>query len=130
MGSGPGPKRKILVVEDEELLVDVLRRTLSDLLVEVATDGKEAWQKLNEETYDLLIADLNIPGIHGRDLLRMMLDKGIDVPTLIISGLPLPREIASMLEGSHYSVMIKPFLLGKIRERVMNMLKPPGPSTH
>lgn len=126
MALGTGSKRKVLVIEDEQLLVELLCRAMSDLLVEVATDGKEARQKLDESDYDLLIADLHIPGIRSRDLLRMMLEKEIGVPTIIISGLPLSDEYANMLRGSQYSVMLKPFQMKKIRERVMDLLRSAG----
>ena len=116
------PKRKVLVVDDDEGMIELLCKVLSDLPVDIAKDGKEAWRKLNEDDYDVLIADFNLPGIHGRDLLRMMLDEGIDVPTVIMSGLPLPEETVKMLNGSRCAVVLKPFSIEKIREKVLGFL--------
>ena len=106
-------------------MADVLCRALSDLLVEVAMDGREAWRKLNESEYDLVIADLNLPGIHGQDLLRMMLENGIETPALIISGMPLSEDAADMLSESRYRVVLKPFRLAKIRAQAMDLLGVP-----
>lgn len=118
-------RERVLVVEDEALIADILCQALSDYLVEVALNGKEAWRKLNEQGYDLLIADVHVPGIHGYELLRMAFEKERSIPALVISGAPLAKEALGLLKDRRCCVLLKPFRLEKVRETVRMLLEPP-----
>ncbi len=65
---------KILVVEDERQLCDDIAEDLEleQYTVERCYDGLDAWEKLLVEPYDLVILDLNLPGMDGLDLLRAL----------------------------------------------------------
>jgi len=82
------PPIKILVVEDEELLRDILALVLSDegYHVEIATNGEEAWEKLNDDSYDLLATDLFMPKMNGFELVLKAQRVFPDLKIIMISG--------------------------------------------
>ena len=79
---------KILVVEDEELLRDILALVLSDegYQVEIATNGEEAWEKLNDDSYDLLATDLFMPKMNGFELVLKVQRAFPGLKIIMISG--------------------------------------------
>ncbi len=67
----PSPRRLVLLVDDSrsvrEAVGHILRR--AGLAVETSPDGQDAWEKLQLRTYDLLLTDLEMPRLHGADLI-------------------------------------------------------------
>ena len=83
-------EHKILIVDDERSLVQVLRRTLQfefpDAQIDVAYSGEEGLSRLAEEAYDLIIADLRMPGFDGLELIRGVRYLNPDVPIILATG--------------------------------------------
>ena len=65
-------KLRLLVVEDEKKLCDMIAKSLHQAGYEVDTcnDGEEALEMICAEMYDLIVLDLNLPGMDGMDILR------------------------------------------------------------
>ena len=65
-------KMKILLVDDEKEFVETLseRMEMRDLPSDIALDGEQALQKVAEETPDVMVLDLKMPGIDGMEVLR------------------------------------------------------------
>ena len=89
--------KKILIVEDEELLLDFLKRKLTELdyRVSVATNGLEALKSLQSNVPDLVLLDIVMPKMGGFELLEKMKSDSTlkEVPTIIISNSGQPVEI-------------------------------------
>lgn len=79
---------KILLVDDDNLTVSVLTAflTRSDFTVKSASDGSEALQLLDGESFDLVISDVNMAQMDGITLLKTMREKGNEVPFIIVTG--------------------------------------------
>lgn len=79
---------RILVVEDERQLCDDIAEDLEleQYTAERCYDGLDAWERLLTESYDLVILDLNLPGMDGLDLLRALRQEQLDVRVLILSA--------------------------------------------
>ena len=79
---------RILVVEDERQLCDDIAEDLEleQYTAERCYDGLDAWERLLTEPYDLVILDLNLPGMDGLDLLRALRQEQLDVRVLILSA--------------------------------------------
>ena len=79
---------RILVVDDESSIRDLLAKTLAmaDYDVDTATDGRSALEQLRLYPYDLLIADLQMPGIDGLSVIREAKRLKADLPVIIITG--------------------------------------------
>jgi len=82
-------KAKILLLEDDANLNDTITDFLEDEGYEVdnAYDGYEAQDKLYESKYDLLLLDVNIPGVDGFTVLKEARDNGVVAPSIFITSL-------------------------------------------
>ena len=114
---------KILVVEDEEHVMKLLQMLLSAYGHQVlpAANGDEALQTLDSDAVDMLITDVNMPGMDGRDLAAQILASTPDLPTIFVSGDPsLNAETVARLPNTF--CIRKPFTLAEVGEAVERML--------
>ena len=121
----PEPRR-VLVVDDEELILGVAARLLRRLPVEVDTalSGVEAMRKLELAPfrYDLVMLDLTMPEPGGRKVLEAIQRLRTDLPVVIMSGLSA-EESQDVLNGlSCQGFLGKPFALEDVRNLVRRML--------
>jgi two-component system, OmpR family, alkaline phosphatase synthesis response regulator PhoP len=91
--NGALPPRRILVVDDD---LDILRLNLEALSksgyrVDTAEDGEAAWLTLQQNGYDLLVTDNNMPKISGIDLIKKLRGARMALPVIMATGNP-PQE--------------------------------------
>jgi len=90
-------KKKILIIEDEELLLNLLQRKLTIVGYEVSTakDGEAGLIKMKETEPDLILLDIVMPKLGGFEVMEKMLkdEKLKDIPVIIISNSGQPVEI-------------------------------------
>jgi DNA-binding response OmpR family regulator len=113
-----GEEGRVLVVEDDQDIREMMAECLRDrCTVSVAEDGTQALQILTRQKFDAIVVDLELPRLSGSALLRQLLERGIRVPTVMVSGAPDAQRIA--LE-THAAFISKPFdverLVGKVDE--------------
>ena len=117
---------KILIAEDEEITVKHLVNTLKKegYAVESATNGIDALRKAESDSFDLLIADIKMPGMSGIELLERVREKTPELEVIIVTGYgSIGSAIEAMKKGA-IEYLTKPFDLdelllkvGKIRDR-------------
>lgn len=80
----------ILVVDDDKVLTQLLRRLLEDAgyHVEVANNGEDAYALVQREDCKCMLLDIRMPGINGAELLMLMIADKIKVPTIVMAGFP------------------------------------------
>ena len=79
---------KILLADDHKIIRAVLARLITESITDdlsIATNGKEALNKLEQEQFDLLITDLNMPVMDGLELVRNLSNQNIEVKTLVLT---------------------------------------------
>jgi two-component system, OmpR family, copper resistance phosphate regulon response regulator CusR len=114
-------ERRILIVEDEQKIADALRFGLNeqDFAVDVAYDGLIGQKKMHSEKYDLIVLDINLPGINGYDLCKEMRKKDPQVPVIMLTALSALNDKIEGYDAGADDYIIKPFefreLLMKIR---------------
>lgn len=85
-----GGGRRILVVDDENLMLQVIRELLESvdpsIEIDTAEDGKTALAKIIEKRPSVLITDIAMPKMSGIDLIRELQNRGLQIPTLLYSG--------------------------------------------
>ena len=79
---------RVLVVDDEASIRDLLSKTLAlaEYDVDVAQDGRSALERMRMYPYDLLIADLKMPGMDGLSVIREAKRYKADLPVIVITG--------------------------------------------
>ena len=118
----------ILVVDDEPQLRRVMLATLTDLgyVVMTATSGEEALEKFRHEPPDLVLLDLNMPGIGGLETCRT-LRAGSDVPIVILSVRNAERDKVEALDAGADDYVTKPFGIQELLARIRAaMRRAPG----
>ncbi len=113
-----------LVVEDNTPMRSMLRKMLAQMRyfinIEEAADGEEAWEKLNRQTFDLVICDINMPRLDGIGLLKRCRAVASlkDLPFLMISGESVQEMVAFVGEWGANDYIIKPFSYTVLKQRV------------
>ncbi|MGN6291344.1 MAG: response regulator transcription factor [Chitinophagaceae bacterium] len=111
----------ILLVEDEVRIADTLRIGLSEngYEVEVAYDGQIGWRLFQSKKFNLLIVDINLPGITGYELTKMVRAQNEDIPIIMLTALSSLDDKIEGYDAGADDYIIKPFefkeLLMKIR---------------
>ena len=120
-----GPNIKILIVDDDKVVADVLGDLISEngeRTVDVCYDGLSAIETIQKNLYDLLIVDLVMPRVGGLDLLKYARKVNPDIIVVIITGYAsLETAIMAIKEGA-YDYIRKPCNLEEIRIVVKNAI--------
>ena len=116
---------RLLVVEDEKKLCDMIAKSLhqSGYEVDVCNDGEEALDMIYAEMYDLIVLDLNLPGVDGMEILRELRKEDEETKVLILSA---RSQIADKIEGLDAGAndyMEKPFHLQELEARIRSLTR-------
>jgi two-component system, OmpR family, response regulator TctD len=116
---------KILLVEDNRALSQWLARTLeADMYtVECVYDGEDADGLLRTEAYDLVILDLALPRLDGREVLRRLRGRHNPVPVLILTAYSGTQERIEGLDTGADDYMAKPFEVHELEARMRALLR-------
>ncbi len=104
-------RARVLVVDDEASIRDLLQKTLAlaEYDVDTAADGGTALGLLRSSTYDLLVADLKMPGMDGLTLIRQARRLRSDLPVIIVTGFSSESSAIDALNLGVASYLLKPF---------------------
>ncbi|MBC7767031.1 response regulator transcription factor [Arenimonas sp.] len=120
---------KILLIEDDQILSDILRKNLENngFSVDQFFNGKDAQKhiQLNKGGYDLMILDLIIPFIEGDEICKNARSLGIDVPILILTGKDSIEDKIRILNSGADDYITKPFSTGELIARIHALLRRP-----
>jgi len=116
---------KILLLEDDANLNDTVTEFLEEEGYEVVSvyDGYEAEEKLYESKYDLLLLDINVPGIDGLELLKESREKGVVAPAVFITSMDSVDDLERGFRSGCDDYIRKPFALRELKIRVETLLK-------
>ena len=118
-------KEHILVVDDEEairaLLTDFLTR--EGYSVNSAENGIRALEALKKDTFDLVITDLQMPGMDGLELMNSLKEKYPDLVILVMTGYASLETTMEAIKNGAYDYITKPFKIEEMRVAVDNALE-------
>lgn len=126
-----GERPRILVVDDEQAVRDLLAKTLTmaDYDVDAAPDGASAIERLRAVEYDLLITDLKMPGMDGLSVIREARRITPDLPVIIITGYSTEASAIEAINLGVAGYLTKPFRLPRILAATARALGEPVPAT-
>lgn len=123
---------RILVVEDEELIRDMIVLALEEegYEVQAARDGRTAltllqkdYNRTNENNFDLIVLDLMLPQVNGLDICRLLRHQGNIVPILILSAKASETDRVLGLEVGADDYLTKPFSLRELVARCRALIR-------
>ncbi len=119
------PKNRVLLLEDDTNLSETVAEFLEDegFEVDTAYTGEEAEERLYEKRYDLLLLDVNVPGVNGFELLKSARKDGVDTPAIFITSLDSIESLEKGYESGADDYIRKPFALKELLLRIESLLK-------
>ncbi|OGG22837.1 DNA-binding response regulator [Candidatus Gottesmanbacteria bacterium RIFCSPLOWO2_01_FULL_40_10] len=116
---------RILVIEDERRLANVIKKGLSEdgFAVDLAFDGQEGQYLACEEPYDLIVLDLMLPKIDGVTICKNLRLKNLKTPILILTAKTTVEEKIKGLDSGADDYMIKPFSFLELRSRIHALIR-------
>ena len=102
---------RILIVDDEEIVIRSCKRILSDscYVVDSVQDGWEALRKVDETEYDLLILDIMMPKIDGLEVLQQVKERHPDTDVIMMTGLSQIQTAVKAMKLGAFDYLSKPF---------------------
>ncbi len=120
--TGRAAPAHILVVDDEESIRDLCARVLAraGYAVVTAPSGEEAVVRLAQDSFDLLISDIRMPGISGLEVLERAKATFPQIRVVLITGFGTPQMLTRAQQSGADRILTKPFnpieLLAAVRE--------------
>ena len=109
----------LLIVDDDILVRDTLHAFLSlSHECHTADRAEQALAYLDIETYDVVLTDLSMPGLSGREILNYIQEKHPATPVIVISGMPDGGYGHEVIEMGAFAFFTKPFKVDEIEEAV------------
>jgi signal transduction histidine kinase len=120
---GPGdpePAARLLVVDDEPSIVDILQEFLGSMGydIQIARSGEDALRRLGELQPDVVITDINLPGISGLDVMREAKQRDGEVAVIVLTGHVSAASAIDALRQGAYDYVTKPFDLEEVQKIV------------
>jgi DNA-binding NtrC family response regulator len=118
-------ERRVLVVDDERNTREALKRAVTPLgiVVDAADSGDQAVTMLAQQSYDLVLVDLRMPGMSGLELLRHLANAERTVPAAVLTGHGTVANAVEAMKLGAIDFLQKPFSLEQIRTFVQDILQ-------
>jgi EAL domain-containing protein (putative c-di-GMP-specific phosphodiesterase class I) len=116
---------RVLVVDDEEPLLRVIARSLtnSGYVVETAGDGRRAAELLDASSFDVIVSDIDMPKMSGIELLKTVRQRDLDVPVVLITGRPDLKTAMEAVTHGALQYMAKPVAMEELEKVVLRAVR-------
>lgn len=113
-------KIKILIVEDEQMLAEILSDTLSDRNIDVhlAYDGLQALEAVRKDVFDVIVSDIMMPNLDGYSLARKLRAEGYNTPILFLTARSATEDVVKGFESGGNDFLKKPFAIDELIVRI------------
>lgn len=118
-------ERKILLVEDEHKIADALKQGLTEkgFIIEVAYDGNTGYEKFQMHHYDLVVLDINLPGMNGYELCKRIRLADQHIPIIMLTAMNSLNDKIEGYDAGADDYMLKPFEFKELLLKIGVMLK-------
>jgi two-component system response regulator MprA len=116
---------RILIIEDDEAIVKIIRRTLSyeGYHVEVALDGEAGFEKARDQHPDLVVLDWMLPGMDGLEVCQRIRAMGNSISILMLTAKDSLQDRVDGLDTGADDYMVKPFEIDELLARIRALLR-------
>ncbi|CAN5640013.1 MAG: response regulator [Pyrinomonadaceae bacterium] len=113
----------ILIVDDDNNIRDTLNELLSSSYeCHTADRAEQALAYLEVENYDVILTDISMPGLSGREILKRVQEKHSATPVIVISGNSNADAASELLAMGAFAYLTKPFQLEEVEEIVVRAI--------
>ena len=124
----PTKAKSILVVDDNEINLALLNEYLSHsgYRLTLARSGKECLERFSDEHFDLILMDVQMPGMDGLEATRLLRStpRGANVPIIALTALAMPGDHQKCLDAGMNDYVTKPLPLRKLKQMIADYLTP------
>jgi two-component system alkaline phosphatase synthesis response regulator PhoP len=117
--------KKILVIEDDPHILDLIRKTLQNVGYEVVTalDGSEGLRKVKETHPQLVVLDISLPGMDGYQICHYLRSdqETLNLPILMVTALSRPTDQRHGFEVGADDYLTKPFHLSDLVTKIQSL---------
>lgn len=119
---------RVLVAEDEKAIAADIAEALTALsyIVDVSTDGEDAWFRGSTENYDAIILDLNLPKLDGLSVLQRLRSEGARTPILVLTARSAWLQRVEGIDAGADDYVTKPFHMEELVARIGALLRRAG----
>lgn len=116
--------KNILVVDDSSDMLELIKRSLSGYAIDVftSTNVMDAIELLQTTEMDLVITDINMPGISGESLVKYVTQHFEQIPVLVITGYPNIQNAVSVMQLGAKDYLIKPFTIQELEDCIWKII--------
>jgi two-component system, OmpR family, response regulator len=116
---------RVLVVEDEPKMANVIRRSLTKegLAADVATRGEEGLWMAQATPYDAIVLDVMLPDISGFELCRQLREREVWSPVLMLTARGAVEDRVSGLDSGADDYLVKPFAIAELLARLRSLTR-------
>lgn len=116
---------KVLLVEDEKKIADSIAKGLQeqDYYVETAYDGKIGLRLFENNRFNIVITDINLPGMNGYDLCRAMRSRNSHIPIIMLTAFTATDDKIEGFDAGADDYIVKPFEFKELVVRIRALLK-------
>jgi DNA-binding response OmpR family regulator len=123
---------KILLIEDEEKTAHFIKKGLEEnqYQVEISHNGMEGLQLALQKSFDVIITDIILPGIDGREICKELRHHKKDTPVLMLSALGTTDDVVKGFDLGADDYLVKPFEFRELMARIRALLKRTNQNTN
>ena len=119
---------KILSIDSEEIILKSIRKVFinndkAEYIITTCDTAMEGLKLARNDTYDLVLLDLAMPGINGIELLRRIKKINPDIPIVILSGYSSKSSYSDVISNGAENLLLKPFTTAELKSVVSNIIK-------
>ena len=117
-------KMKILLLEDDTIIADAIQSyfELNDFSVDLYSNGEELVESADPKNYDIMLLDINTPGINGLEVLQTFRELSIDTPAIFITALSDIEYLKKAYSIGCSDYIKKPFDIEELELRINNII--------
>ena len=118
-------ERRILIVEDEKKIATTLKKGLTEngYHTDIAFDGLIGKRMFLAYSYDLIILDINLPGLNGYELCKIIRNHNQQIPVIMLTAMTTTDDKIEGFDSGTDDYIIKPFEFKELLVRIRALLK-------